>query len=548
MFFLRPFLVCLSFLLVLNTNRAQELRQLAVVKPAAIVDLSNPATARLLQTKWFTQPAYINATTFKAPGPSRTDSNYLYPTGAVLNTQQLLPSVTDADFNTRFSPVDPASLTQRRGSGLVSFVWYKVDITIPKQIEKFNAIGSKVVFEIVVDDYSEIWVNGKQSKHFGQTGAGVNSGYNNRNRVVLTDNAKEGENFSIAILGINGPIGQIPDNYIWIRNAVVDFYPKQAKEISSLTAGKVFRIDEKLSAIIANDAIIEKVAEGFSFTEGPVWHPDGFLLFSDPNMNMIYSYSPIDHNVHVYMSHSGYKGTDIGEYGQPGSNGLVIDQQGRLVVNEHGNRRVVRHEIKGPVTILSDSYNQKRLNSPNDLVIKKDGTIYFTDPPYGLPDFFNDARKELNFSGIYMIKDQKTVLLSTDLGGPNGIAFSPDEKYLYVSNWDIRDIHHTKTLWRYELQSDGTLKNGKIFFDFSFTEDEEALDGVKVDKEGNIFVSAPGGIWVLSRDAKLLGKITMPERPANMAWGDEDGKTLYMTAHKSIYKIRVLTGGNFSWQ
>ena len=150
--------------------------------------------------------------------------------------------------------------------------------------------------------------------------------------------------------------------------------------------------------------------------------------------------------------------------------------------------------------------------------------------------------------GVFMVKNGKTQVVSKDLGGPNGLAFSPDEKYLYVSNWDIRDIHHTKTLWRYEVQPDGTLKNGKIFYDFSFTEDDEALDGIKVDKEGNLFVSAPGGLWILNANGKLLGKIVTPERPANMAWGDEDGKTLYMTAHTSLYKIRVNTGGKFSWQ
>jgi len=528
-------------------GHGQESRQLVVTRPAAVVDLTASKEAAILQTKWFTQAAHINAASFKAPGPLSPDTNYIYPSGAVIKTNQLSPKFTDADFNTGFSPIDPATLAQRRGNGLLSLVWYKVDITIPQNVGKFNPAGSKVVFEIVVDDYSEIWVNGKQSLHFGQVGAGAISGYNNRNRVVLTNNAKAGDTFSIAILGINGPLGQIPDNYIWVRNAVVDFYANEDKQTTT-NVGKLYKIDEKLSSEIAENTIIEKVADGFSFTEGPVWHPDGFLLFSDPNMNAIYSYSPQDHNVNVYMSHSGYKGTDINEYGQPGSNGLVIDKQGRLIVNEHGNRRVVRHEKKGPVTILSQFYDQKKLNSPNDLVLKKDGTIYFTDPPYGLPQFFSDNRKELDCSGVYMIKDGKTILLSTDLGGPNGLAFSPDEKYLYVSNWDIRDIHHTKTLWRYEVAEDGTLKNGKIFFDFNFTEDEEALDGVKIDRDGNIFVSAPGGIWILDSNATLLGKITTPERPANIAWGDEDGKTLYMTAHKSIYKMRVKTGGRFSWQ
>ena len=144
---------------------------------------------------------------------------------------------------------------------------------------------------------------------------------------------------------------------------------------------------------------------------------------------------------------------DIGEYSQPGSNGLAIDKEGRLIIDQHGNRRVIRIEKKGPVTVLADNIDGKRFNSPNDIVLKSDGTVYFTDPPYGLPKFFNDERKELDYSGVFMIKDGKVQLVSKDLGGPNGIAFSPDEKYLYVTNWDMRDIHHTKTLWRYEVNA-----------------------------------------------------------------------------------------------
>ena len=306
-------------------------------------------------------------------------------------------------------------------------------------------------------------------------------------------------------------------------------------------------IDPSLNTIIPTGTPIRKLAEGFSFTEGPVWHPGGFLLFSDPNTNNIYRYDPKDHNVSVYISHSGYTGPDIGEYVQPGSNGLVIDKEGRLIVAQHGNRRIIRHEKKGPVTLLAYSYQGKKFNSPNDLVLKSDGSIYFTDPPYGLPGFYTDSRKELDHQGVYLLKEGIITLVSTDLGGPNGIAFSPDEKYIYISNWDIRDIHRTKTLWRYEVQADGTLKNGEVFFDWNLTEDEEALDGIKVDKMGNLFVSAPGGLWVLSSKGKLLGKIVTPERPANMAWGD-DGKTLYLTAHTSIYAIRVNTGGKFSWE
>jgi len=529
---------------------AQETRQLAVDKPQAIADLKTRDGAALVNAKWFVQPAHVQDKDFRLPGPQLGggDVMHLYPTGAVIKTHTLHLQIGADDFGKGFDEIYPDELEKRQGTGLFSFVWYKVELTIPAVIGKLNTNGTTAVFEIVVDDYSEIWVNGKQMVGFGQSGNGLIAGYNTRNRVMLTDNAKAGEKFTIHILGINGPIGKLPDNYIWVRNAVVDFYSNglpakpEWKDI-----GKIYTIDEKLNSVITPGTKVEKIADGFSFTEGPVWHPDGYLLFSDPNTNTIYRYNPQNRNVTVYMSHSGYTGADIGEYGQPGSNGLAIDKEGRLIIDQHGNRRVVRIEKKGPVTVLADKIDGKRFNSPNDVVLKSDGTVYFTDPPYGLPNFFTDKRKELDYQGVFMIKDGKVSVVAKDCGGPNGLAFSPDEKYFYVTNWDIRDIHHTKTFWRYEVQPDGTLKNGKVFYDFSFTEDDEALDGMKVDKEGNLYVSAPGGLWILDKEGRLLGKIVTPERPANMAWGD-DGKTLYMTAHTSLYKIRVNTGGKFNWE
>ena len=542
-------LIAAAIMLALITS-AQETRQLAVNKPQAIADLKTVEGAALVKAKWFSQSAHVQEKSFNLPGPEKGggDALPLYPTGASVQTHILHPQLGSIDFENGFKEIKPTELESRQGSGLFSFVWYKVELTIPAVIGKLITTGATAVFEIVVDDYSEIWVNGKQVVGFGQSGNGSIAGYNTRNRVILTGNAKAGDKFTVHVLAINGPVGKLPANYIWVRNAVVDFYKDGLPTNSSWKdIGKIYTIDEKLSSIISPGTKVEKIADGFSFTEGPVWHPDGYLLFSDPNTNTIYRYDPKNHNVTVYMSHSGYTGADIGEYGQPGSNGLSIDKEGRLIVAQHGNRRIVRHEKKGPVTILADKFDGKRFNSPNDVVLKSDGTVYFTDPPYGLPNFYNDVRKETPQQGVYMIKDGKTILLSTDLGGPNGIAFSPDEKYLYVTNWDIRDIHHTKTLWRFEVQADGTLKNGKIFFDWNLTEDDEALDGMKVDKEGNLYVSAPGGLWILSEKGELLGKIVTPERPANMAWGD-DGKTLYMTAHTSLYKIRVNTGGKFSWK
>ena len=286
-------------------------------------------------------------------------------------------------------------------------------------------------------------------------------------------------------------------------------------------------------------ARVAKVADGFQFLEGPVWVRDGgYLLFSDPNANTIYSWSP-DAGVAVFKAKSGYTGADIADYAQPGSNGLTLDREGRLTINEHGNRRVTRLEKNGVLTVLADRYQGKRLNSPNDLVYRSDGSLYFTDPPFGLPRVHEDPRKELAYSGVFRWADGRLQLLSTDLTGPNGIAFSPDERFLYVTNWDVS----RKVVMRYEVAPDGNLANGQVFFDMTGAPGEEALDGLKVDQRGNLYLSGPGGLWIISPDAKPLGMIKTAELPANFAWGDADGRTLYMTARSSLYRIRLAIPG-----
>jgi gluconolactonase len=265
-------------------------------------------------------------------------------------------------------------------------------------------------------------------------------------------------------------------------------------------------------------------------------------LFSDPNSNIIYKYKPNGTEpgkLEVFRTPSGYSGADIAEYGQPGSNGLTLDPQGRLTINQHGNHRVARLEKDGSETVLADRFEGKRLNSPNDLVYRSDGTLYFTDPPFGFPRFFEDPRKELPFSGIFSIYKGRLQLISKDLSGPNVIAFSPDERYLYVGNWDEKK----KVVMRYEAKADGTLTNGRVFFDMTSAPGEDALDGIKLDQQGNLYVSGPGGLWVISREGKHLGTIIAPKHPHNMAWGDDDGKTLYLCARTGLYRIRLnITG------
>jgi gluconolactonase len=315
-------------------------------------------------------------------------------------------------------------------------------------------------------------------------------------------------------------------------------------------AGQLVRLDPALDELIPPSAKIEKLADDFGFLEGPVWlHTgrQGYLIFSDIPANEIKKWAP-DGKVSVFLEKSGFTGTDPTGVGYQinngrtvvtllGSNGITLDKQGRAVFCQHGDRAVVRLEKNGKRTVLASRYEGKRLNSPNDLVYKSDGALYFTDPPYGLAKLFDDPKKELPFQGVYLLKDGKLQLLYKDFKAPNGIAFSPDEKYLYV------DDSASKTYWRFEVQPDDTIASGKLFFDMSSSKAAGVPDGMKVDKKGNIFGVGPGGVWVLSPDGKHLGTIVPAEDPANLAWGDADAKTLYLTARTGLYRIRTNTVG-----
>jgi gluconolactonase len=217
-----------------------------------------------------------------------------------------------------------------------------------------------------------------------------------------------------------------------------------------------------------------------------------------------------------------------------------LDNRGLLTINEHGRHRVSRLESDGALTVLADSYRNDRLNSPNDLVYRSDGSLYFTDPPFGLPNFYDDPRKELSFSGVYRWNGADLDLLDDSLRGPNGIAFSPDEKFLYVGNWDPA----AKTVTRFPVRGDGSLGKGEIFIDLTRqVPGDEALDGIKVDRDGNVYLSAPGGLWIFATDGRHLGTVTLPRPVHNFAWGGNDGKTLYLCARSALYRMPLLVEG-----
>jgi gluconolactonase len=503
-------------------------------RPDATIDLRTREGVQLVRGAWRYSDVQIIQVDSKGPGRD------LKPSGAPVKTYDYRPHAGMAGFDdAAWQVLDPTTLDARRGNGKVSFNWYRIHVTLPQTVAALSVAGSIVSFEIVIDDYAEIWVNGKLPTVLGESGGSVVKGWNAPNKVVLTRNAQPGEQFEIAVFGYNGPLSRARENFIWVKSTTLDFYkPGRGSGVLPVET-RIVRKDPALDAIVAPDAKIEKLAGGFQFTEGPVWVRDGgYLLFSDPNNNLIYRWSE-DEGVSIYRTHSGYSGMDIGEYGQPGSNGLTLDAQGRVTINEHGNRRVTRLEKNGQLTVLADRYDGKRLNSPNDLVYRSDGALYFTDPPFGLPKFFDDPRKELSFSGVYCLINAELKLVSTDLTGPNGLAFSPDEKYLYVDDWDDKN----KVILRYDVQPNGSLTNKTVFLDATNEPGEDAWDGLKVDRQGNVYASGPGGLWIISPEGKHLGTIIGPEHPHNLAWGGEDHKTLYLAAQTGIYRLSVKVPG-----
>ena len=298
--------------------------------------------------------------------------------------------------------------------------------------------------------------------------------------------------------------------------------------------GKVDRIDPAFDTLVAPAAAIEKVAGGFKFTEGPLWRPDGTLWFSDVKDNVVRSLTP-DGKVTVLIQNAG------GASNAPpdafiGSNGLAAAPDGTVWMVQHGARQIVRVAADHSLTPMVSTFEGKRFNSPNDLVFAKDGALYFSDPPYGLAKQDDDPAKEMAFNGVYRFANGRVQALVRDLNRPNGLAFSPDSKILYVNNSDAAK----NLVMRYDVAADGTLANRQVFADLTSTV-EGLADGLKVDAQGNVYTSGPGGIWVFSPEGKHLGTIRPPEVPANCGWGD-DGKTLYMTAVTGVYRIKTLIG------
>jgi gluconolactonase len=313
--------------------------------------------------------------------------------------------------------------------------------------------------------------------------------------------------------------------------------PAPAPVAETHGVGNIVRLDPAFDALVPRDAQIEKVAGGFQFTEGPLWRPDsGVLWFSDVVGNMVRSITPAGQAQVVIPNSGGVSNAPAGSF--IGSNGMVADKDGTVLLCQHTNRDIVRVGKDLKMTPVLEKYDGKRFNSPNDLVYRADGSLYFTDPPYGLVKQDDDPAKELKFNGVFRYAGGKVQPIIQDLTRPNGIALSPDGNVLYIGNSDEK----RKVWMRYDLAADGSVSNGRVFADVTAEKEDGNPDGMKVDSQGNVYGSGPGGVWVFSPDGKHLGTIKPPETPANCNWAD-DGKTLYITARTSVYRIKLAVAG-----
>lgn len=301
----------------------------------------------------------------------------------------------------------------------------------------------------------------------------------------------------------------------------------------SLNAETIERLDPALDAIIPPGTKVETLCTGHDWAEGPVWdEKQNQLLFSDVPRNTIYAWREGLSEAEVWMKPSGFTGIAKNRH-EPGSNGLAFDSQGRLVFCEHGDRRVSVLTPNGGKQTLADTHEGKRFNSPNDLAIRKNGDVYFTDPPYGLPRENQGAFRELPFCGVFRVTAEREVtLLDKSLDRPNGIAFSPDEKTLYVAN----SHGPLPVIMAFAVKEDGALEPGRVFFDTKGLEGPGAPDGIKVDAEGNVFSTGPDGLLILSPEGKLLGRIRCGRATANVAFGS-DGKVLFLTSKDRLLRV-----------
>lgn len=496
---------------------------------AAVLDLTDVAAVAAARGTWRYADARIVEVPFRAPGADRR------PSGPANTTWDVAPHAGAADFDDSTWPVVAADdLATRRGSGRLCFGWYRLQFTVPERIGEVATAGGTLEFELVLDDYAEIWVDGVLPRYLGQRGGNLIAGWNASNRVVLTHRAFSGQTFSLAVFAANGPLSDPPANYLWIRSARLLLTPTPSwGEVQAL---RWERLDSRLARAVAPHATVERISTGHTWLEGPAWdRTRECLYFSDIPRNEVLRWRP-GQGAESFVRPSGYTGAVPFAGREPGSNGLAVDAAGDLWLCMHGDRRIARRDADGALHTVVDRIDGKRLNSPNDLLLAANGDLWWTDPPFGLPGTFTDPARELPIAGVYRRTPAGAVTtLLADLRGPNGIALSPDLRTLYVSDADLQ----APKWWRCRLDERGAIAERSVLCDAApFTKERPgAPDGMKTDAHGHLFAAGPGGLYVFHPDGVLLGVLHTGVATSNCCFG-ADGRTLFVTADHDVLAVR----------
>ncbi len=506
--------------------------EVAVGRPDAVVDLGAEDGARLVSARWRFVPATLTEVAGVVVGPD------LRPVPGEARTLDLSPRPRQPGWeDAPWTTFAAQELGARRGTGHVSMGWYRVELELPERLGELEVRGATIAFEITVDDYAEVWVDGQMRPVLGERGGPVIAGWNAPNRVVLTRDAVPGARYDLAVLAINGPLSRSPGNFYWVGQAVLDVY--RARPVEPPRAAAIERVDlAAMAELVPESAALEPLAAGFQHIDGAAWSPDGTLLFSDPRLNVIHRFSPELGRVSVFRTHSGYAGIDLARHRLPGSSGLAIDREGRLLVCEHGRRRLVRLERSGAITVLAQEWRGRRLNGPDAVVVASDGSIFFTDPRPAPGDTPEDPALDLDFSGLYRIaEDGSLSLLSRELAAPGGLALSPDERFLHASSAEPA----RRVVLRWPLRESGSLGEAETLIELA--EGPVGLGGLATDERGDLYLAAPEGVRIHAPDGRHLGTVRVPDHPLGLAWGDTDRRTLYVTARESLHRIRLAVGG-----
>jgi gluconolactonase len=468
--------------------------------PVAVVDLMDADAAESLAVAWRFVDAAIVEVDSNDPGPD------LRPTGPAVRSHDVSPRPRAPGWDdAAWRGIEPPSLSARRGHGHFALGWFRTAITLPARIGDTEVEGTTVVFEIVADDYSEVWVDGRLSASPGDSGGGPVSGFNAPNRVVLTRSAEPGHTYDVAVLAMNAPLSVSPPNFLWVRSAVLDVYtPLPPHE----PAGRIERRDPALDAILADGARVERIATGFSGLAGMVW-TDHALLFCDARANTIHRYDPVEERIGIWRSHSGYAGGDVGRLDEPGARGLAVDERERVIIAERGNRRVVRMERSAAITVLAVRFEDRAFEGPRDVAIDARGALWFTDG-----------------SSVLRVDDAGSVTLASREPGPtNGLALSADGDVLFVAL--------AGRVVRRPIARDGSVGASDVALDLG----RAAIEALVVDARGNLFVAGASSVTVASAEGRVLGVIALSEPAVGLAWGGDDGRTLFVAGRTSLYRV-----------